>query len=60
MTLLLYALQGGKVGIVGTLSALSPVLILPVLWATTGARPSATSWLGALIAVAGMGLIFLR
>ena len=60
MTLLMFALQGGKVGIVSTLSALSPVLILPVLWAVTGARPSATSWAGALIAVAGMALIFLR
>lgn len=60
MTLLMFSLQGGKVGIVSTLSALSPVLILPVLWAMTGARPSATSWAGALIAVAGMALIFLR
>lgn len=60
MTLLLFALQGGKVGIVSTLSALSPVLILPVLWAITGERPPAASWAGALIAVAGMALIFLR
>ncbi|MCV2449225.1 DMT family transporter [Paracoccus sp. DMF] len=60
MTLLMFALQGGKVGIVSTLSALSPVLILPVLWAMTGARPSATSWAGAALAVAGMALIFLR
>ena len=30
MTLLLFALQGGKVGIVSTLSALSPVMILPL------------------------------
>lgn len=60
MTLLMFALQGGKVGIVSTISALSPVLILPVLWVMTGARPSATSWAGAAIAVAGMALIFLR
>ena len=60
MSLLLFALQGGKVGIVSTLSALSPVFILPGLWIITGARPSATSWLGAAIAVAGMALIFLR
>ncbi|SMO91054.1 DMT family transporter [Paracoccus laeviglucosivorans] len=60
MTLLLFALQGGKVGIVSTLSALSPVLILPVLWVLTGARPSGTSWLGAVLAVIGMSLIFLR
>ncbi|MFD1883794.1 DMT family transporter [Paracoccus pacificus] len=60
MTLLLFALSGGKVGIVSTLSALSPVFILPVLWAITGARPSVTSWVGAIIAVAGMALVFLR
>ncbi len=59
MSLLLFALQGGKVGIVSTLSALSPVFILPLLWAVTGARPSGASWLGALIAVGGMALIFL-
>ncbi|MBA4491196.1 DMT family transporter [Paracoccus sp. S1E-3] len=60
MSLLLFALQGGKVGIVSTLSALSPVFILPGLWIVTGTRPSATSWLGAAVAVAGMALIFLR
>ncbi|TWI37172.1 DMT family transporter [Paracoccus sulfuroxidans] len=59
MTLLMFALQGGKVGVVSTLSALSPVLILPVIWLVTGMRPSATSWAGALVAVAGMALIFL-
>ena len=36
------------------------VICLPGLWIVTGARPSATSWLGAAIAVAGMALIFLR
>ena len=40
MTLLLYALAGGKVGIVSTLSATSPVIILPMLWARTGERPA--------------------
>ncbi|MFI0396843.1 DMT family transporter [Paracoccus jiaweipingae] len=60
MTLMMFALQGGKVGIVSTLSALSPVLILPLLWGLTGARPSGTSWLGAVLAVAGMALIFTR
>ncbi len=60
MTLLLYALAGENLAIVATLSALSPVMILPVLWLATGARPSATSWAGALTAVAGMALIFAR
>lgn len=60
MTLLMFALQGGKVGIVSTLSASSPVLILPILWIATRARPSATSWAGAALTVAGLALIFLR
>lgn len=60
MTLLMFALQGGKVGIVSTLSATSPVLILPIMWAVTRARPSGAAWLGAGLAVAGLALIFLR
>lgn len=60
MTLLLYALAGENLAIVATLSALSPVMILPILWVATQARPSATSWAGALIAVAGMALLFAR
>lgn len=60
MTLLMFALAGGKVGIISTLSATSPVLILPMLWLRTGQRPTAASWLGAAIACAGMALIFLR
>lgn len=60
MTLLLYALAGENLAIVATLSALSPVMILPILWVATRARPSGTSWAGALIAVAGMALLFAR
>jgi drug/metabolite transporter (DMT)-like permease len=60
MTLLLYALAGGKVGIVSTLSATSPVLILPLLWLRTGQRPGPGAWAGAALVVAGMALIFLR
>ncbi|ODT21955.1 MAG: hypothetical protein ABS35_16065 [Kaistia sp. SCN 65-12] len=60
MTLLLFALSGGKVGIVSTLSATSPVIILPMLWAKTGERPAGGAWAGAALVVAGMGLIFLR
>jgi drug/metabolite transporter (DMT)-like permease len=60
MTLFLYALQGGKTGIIATLSATSPVIILPLLWLRTGQRPSGLSWTGALLAVAGLALIFSR
>ncbi|WP_054313184.1 DMT family transporter [Mesorhizobium sp. 1M-11] len=59
MTLLLFALSGGKVGIVSTLSATSPVLILPLLWLRTGERPAAGAWAGAVLVVAGMALIFM-
>lgn len=60
MTLFLYALQGSKTGIIATLSATSPVLILPLLWLRTGQRPSALSWAGAGLAVCGLALIFTR
>lgn len=59
MTLLLFALSGGKVGIVSTLSATSPVIILPLLWLRIGERPAAGAWAGAALVVAGMGLIFM-
>ena len=60
MTLFLYALQGSKTGIIATLSATSPVIILPLLWWRTGQRPSGLSFAGAALAVAGLGLIFTR
>lgn len=60
MTLFLYALQGSKTGIIATLSATSPVIILPLLWLRTGQRPSALSWCGAALAVLGLALIFSR
>lgn len=60
MTLFLYALQGSQTGIIATLSATSPVIILPLLWLRTGQRPSGLSWIGAALAVAGLALIFSR
>ncbi|MGL4238831.1 DMT family transporter [Tabrizicola sp.] len=60
MTLFLYALQGSETGIIATLSATSPVIILPLLWLRTGQRPSAKSWAGAALAVTGLALIFTR
>jgi drug/metabolite transporter (DMT)-like permease len=60
MTLMLYALSGAKVGIISTLTATSPVIILPLLWARTGQRPAPGAWAGAALVVAGMALIFTR
>jgi drug/metabolite transporter (DMT)-like permease len=60
MTLMLYALQGGKVGIITTLTATSPVIILPMLWLRMGQRPAPGAWAGAALVVIGMALIFTR
>lgn len=60
MTLFLFALQGSQTGIIATLSATSPVIILPLLWLRTGQRPTALSFAGALLAVIGLALIFTR
>ncbi|MFZ1471134.1 MAG: DMT family transporter, partial [Paracoccaceae bacterium] len=60
MTLFLFALQGSKTGIIATLSATSPVIILPLMWLRTGQRPTEMSWAGAAMAVAGLALIFTR
>jgi drug/metabolite transporter (DMT)-like permease len=58
MTLLLFALRGGEVGIVATLSATTPALVLPMLWWKTGEAPPVMAWLGAALVVLGSGMIF--
>ena len=60
MTLLLVGLAHGTAGVVATLSATSPVLVLPMLWALTGKRPGAWGWAGAVLAVLGVVLIVNR
>lgn len=58
MTLLLFALRGGEVGIVSTLSATSPALALPLLWIRTGEIPAIGAWLGAALVVVGSAMLF--
>ncbi len=60
MTLVVYALRDGDVGIVATLSAMTPVMILPLIWITTGKAPAAGGWAGAVLSAAGSALIFLN
>lgn len=57
MSLMMAALARGDVGIVTTLTSTTPILILPMVWATTGRRPTALAWIGAALAVAGTALI---
>lgn len=58
MTLILYALGGGEVGIVATLSATTPALQLPLIWMRTREVPAAGAWIGAALVVAGSALLF--
>ena len=58
MTLVLFALSGGQVGVVTTLSSTSPILILPVLWVATRQRPPLGAWIAAVMVVIGSVLIF--
>jgi drug/metabolite transporter (DMT)-like permease len=59
MTFLMFALSGGKVGVISTLSSTYPVITLPMLWFKTGERPAAGAWMGAVLVVAGTALMFM-
>jgi drug/metabolite transporter (DMT)-like permease len=56
-TLILAALRTGQANLVGILSSLSPVLLLPLLWLVYRRRPALGAWLGSAMAVAGTALI---
>ena len=58
MTLILFALSGGEVGIVSTLSATAPAIVLPLVWLKTKEFPALGAWCGAGLVVAGSALIF--
>ncbi|MEP3349031.1 MAG: DMT family transporter [Marinomonas sp.] len=60
MSILVWGIGNANVGIVTTLSAVVPVLILPALWITTGQRPAFGAWLGAILVVTGAALIILH
>ncbi|ETI57777.1 DMT family transporter [Marinomonas profundimaris] len=60
MSVLVWGVGNANVGIVTTLSAVVPVLILPGLWITTGQRPAFGAWLGAILVVSGAALIILH
>lgn len=59
MSLLMAALTTGNVGIVSTLSSMTPIVILPMVWLRTGQRPRIHAWVGAALAIAGTALISL-
>ncbi|MGV2989555.1 DMT family transporter [Vibrio sp. E150_011] len=57
MTLILFALQTGNVGMVALLSSTTPIMVLPLLWLYTKQRPNRYAWLGALLAVLGTSIL---
>ncbi len=57
MTLILYALREGNVGMVALLSSTTPIMLLPILWIYTKQRPNRYAWLGAIVAVTGTGIL---
>ena len=58
VTLVVFALSGGEAGIIATLSATAPVLILPMIWIVDKQRPSFFAFCGALFVVAGCYFLF--
>lgn len=59
MALLMAALATGNVGIVTTLSSMTPIMILPMVWLRSGVAPVREAWFGAILAVAGTAAISL-
>lgn len=57
MTLILYALRTGNVGMVALLSSTTPIMLLPIMWIYTKQRPNRYAWLGAILAVCGTGIL---
>ena len=60
MSLILLALRYGDVGMVGILSSVSPVLVLPLLWWHLGRAPAQGAWWGAALTVLGTALVLVR
>lgn len=60
VTLSLTAAKLTEVGIAATIMATSPVLVIPMVMATEGYRPSGRAVLGTIVAVAGVALLFSR
>ncbi|MFT2110890.1 DMT family transporter [Marinomonas sp. 2405UD68-3] len=59
MSILVWGIGKGNIGIVTTLSATTPVLILPAIWLTTGQNPTIGAWTGSALVVIGASMIML-
>ena len=60
MTLILFAFSGtSSTGIIATLSATTPVMVLPMVWIMSKEAPALGAWIGAALVVVGSSLIFM-
>ena len=59
MSLMMAALVQGHVGLVTTLAATVPVVILPMIWIATGKAPAPLAWAGAVLSAVGTAIISL-
>jgi drug/metabolite transporter (DMT)-like permease len=58
VSLQLYALRSYEAGVVAVLSAMAPIMMLPIIWIMSGDRPPWSAWIGAILAVSGASVIF--
>ena len=57
VSLQLYALRSYDAGTAAILSSMAPVMMLPMIWIATGEASPLPAWLGAILAVLGIGVI---
>ncbi|MDF4535975.1 EamA family transporter, partial [Vibrio parahaemolyticus] len=57
MTLILYALREGNVGMVALRASTTAIMLLALLWIYTKQCPNRYAWLGAILAVGGTSLL---
>lgn len=59
VSLMLYALRSHETGMVAVCGSLSPVLMLPMIWLSTGQCPPRRAWAGACLVIVGLALALL-
>jgi drug/metabolite transporter (DMT)-like permease len=57
VSLLLYALRHGSIGVAAVLGSTAPVMMLPMIWFANKQRPPLSAWAGAVLVVAGIGIM---
>lgn len=60
MSLLLWAIKVAPIGVVATLSATTPILMLPIVWILTKERPHLASAWAAFAVVVGISFVFVN